>query len=174
MTVVAVLPRELLAQVLGGNRRAVAGFEQLAQQVDQTSDTVASQAADTQAIQQATVLTLSRNEEFQNERVFRVSAPGLTLIDDGEFVTIGLGKGAAKVANGYDVQFIGEGQTSLYLPTTGRLATTDQPEMLTQKTLNAPRLSGLGDYADDAAAAAASVPVGGIYRTGSALKVRVA
>lgn len=30
------------------------------------------------------------------------------------------------------------------------------------------------DYADDVAAAAGGVPIGGIYRTGSALKVRVA
>ena len=32
----------------------------------------------------------------------------------------------------------------------------------------------LRDYADDAAAAAGGVPVGGIYRTASALKVRIA
>jgi hypothetical protein len=31
----------------------------------------------------------------------------------------------------------------------------------------------LGDYANDAAAAAGSVPVGGIYRNGSVLQVRV-
>ena len=30
-----------------------------------------------------------------------------------------------------------------------------------------------GDYADDTAAATAGVPVGGYYRTGSVLKVRV-
>lgn len=36
--------------------------------------------------------------------------------------------------------------------------------------------SGIGEYADDAAAAAADpvVPVGGVYRTGSILKVRIA
>ena len=33
--------------------------------------------------------------------------------------------------------------------------------------------SALVDYADDAAAAAGSVPVGSLYRTGSVLKVRV-
>lgn len=32
----------------------------------------------------------------------------------------------------------------------------------------------LTNYADDAAAATGGVPVGGLYRTGSALKVRVA
>lgn len=34
-------------------------------------------------------------------------------------------------------------------------------------------LSGLGNYADDAAAAAGLVPVGGIYHTAGALKVRL-
>ena len=33
---------------------------------------------------------------------------------------------------------------------------------------------GLGNYANDAAAAAGSVPVGGMYRNGSVLMVRVA
>ena len=35
-------------------------------------------------------------------------------------------------------------------------------------------LALIGNFADDAAAAAGSVPVGGIYRTGSVLKIRVA
>jgi hypothetical protein len=34
-------------------------------------------------------------------------------------------------------------------------------------------LALIGNFADDAAAAAGSVPVGGIYRTGSVLKIRV-
>ena len=34
-------------------------------------------------------------------------------------------------------------------------------------------IEGLGDYADDAAAATGGVPVNGVYRTGSALKIRV-
>jgi len=34
--------------------------------------------------------------------------------------------------------------------------------------------SGLPNYADDAAAATGGIPVGGLYRTSSAVKVRVA
>lgn len=45
---------------------------------------------------------------------------------------------------------------------------------LTTYILDAPKLSNILDAADDAAAAALSVPVGGIYRTGSILKIRVA
>jgi hypothetical protein len=36
------------------------------------------------------------------------------------------------------------------------------------------RLDQLGDHANDSAAATAGVPIGGLYRTGSTLKVRVA
>lgn len=35
-------------------------------------------------------------------------------------------------------------------------------------------LSSIGDYANDSAAATAGIPVGGVYRTGSALKIRTA
>lgn len=37
-----------------------------------------------------------------------------------------------------------------------------------------PGFPGLSNYADDAAAATGGVPVGGLYRTASAVKVRVA
>lgn len=36
-----------------------------------------------------------------------------------------------------------------------------------------PEVANLGDYADDAAAAGGGVLVGGLYRTGSALMIRV-
>jgi hypothetical protein len=37
-----------------------------------------------------------------------------------------------------------------------------------------PSIAVLGDHADDTAAASGGVAIGGLYRTGSALKVRVA
>ena len=37
-----------------------------------------------------------------------------------------------------------------------------------------PSVAVLGDYADDTAAAAGGVAVGGAYRTGSSIKVRIA
>jgi hypothetical protein len=36
-----------------------------------------------------------------------------------------------------------------------------------------PSITGLADYADDTAAAAGNVPVNGLYRTGSVIKIRV-
>jgi N-acetyl-gamma-glutamylphosphate reductase len=41
-------------------------------------------------------------------------------------------------------------------------------------TLSTPSISGLADYADDAAASAGGIAIGGTYRTGSLIKVRVA
>lgn len=45
--------------------------------------------------------------------------------------------------------------------------------MLATSEAPAKALDLLGDFADDAAAAAAKVPVGGLYRTGSNVKVRI-
>ena len=53
------------------------------------------------------------------------------------------------------------------------LVSVSGTQTLTNKTLTTPLISGLADYADDAAAAGGSVPVGGLYRTASALKIRV-
>lgn len=39
--------------------------------------------------------------------------------------------------------------------------------------LNQPQLTSIVEAADDSAAATANVPVGGVYRTGSILKIRV-
>lgn len=46
--------------------------------------------------------------------------------------------------------------------------------ILQGKGTGVPRLPGLRDYADDTAAAAGGIPVTGLYRTGNAIKVRIA
>jgi hypothetical protein len=45
---------------------------------------------------------------------------------------------------------------------------------LTTPAMSRPSISGLSDYADDAAAAAGGIAVGSTYRTGSIIKVRIA
>lgn len=44
---------------------------------------------------------------------------------------------------------------------------------LNSPTLTTPSLSGLGNYVDDTAASGGGVPVGGVYRNGSVLMIRV-
>lgn len=46
-------------------------------------------------------------------------------------------------------------------------------EALTQFILNAPLLGGIQEYADDAAAEAAGLEIGHVYRTGNVLKIRI-
>jgi len=60
-------------------------------------------------------------------------------------------------------------------PQTGT-ATLDRWLNLLHKKVNAPvvTVGSLGNYADDTAAAAGGIPVGGLYRNGSVVMVRVA
>lgn len=54
-----------------------------------------------------------------------------------------------------------------------RLVKTALQTLLRRVKIQENRFSALGNYADDIAAAAAGVPIGGLYRTASAVKVRV-
>jgi hypothetical protein len=153
-----------------GDPRVVRQFETLQEQVATTSDTTTAAVAETGALKDAAFVTLSANAELPNERVLAVGA-GMAL----DTATPGLVRLISNVFsdNGWPVELVASGATSLGLPTVGILATRAGAETLSNKTLAEPKLSGLVDAADDAAAATAGVPVGGIYRTGSALKVRV-
>jgi hypothetical protein len=164
------IPRELIDQLVGNNPRLRAAMEQ----VFNTSDVVQSQLAAnveaTDAMDAATVITLSSNTAFKNERVLKLGA-GLKATDTG--AELQLDATGPALTGGFPVTLQAFGASNIALPLGGVLATVSNVETLRNKTLNAPKLSGLGDYADDTAAAAGSVPVGGMYRTGSALKVRV-
>lgn len=50
----------------------------------------------------------------------------------------------------------------------------DWPRLVAQRLNALPDFAALGDFADDTAAATGGVAVGSLYRTGSAVKVRVA
>jgi hypothetical protein len=163
------IPRVDLSRVFG-NPAVVRQFEELQQTVAKSEDASTATVEATTALRDATYVTLSANAELPNERVFAVGA-GLSLYT-GEAGRVTLRSNVFS-DNGWPVEFVASGATSLGLPTVGILATRAGVETLSNKTLAEPKLSGLVDAADDAAAATAGVPVGGIYRTVSALKVRV-
>jgi hypothetical protein len=121
---------------------------------------------------QATVIVLSPNQAFANERVL-VLGDGLTGSDDGARLTVKTSSNIPKINGGFKLFLTVSGDASLEAPLSGRLATLTNTETLTNKTLDAPKVTGLGNYANDGAAAAGGVPVGGIYRNGSVLQVRV-
>lgn len=154
-----------------GDPRVVRQFETLQENVATNTDATTAAVDATQAQREATYVTLSANAELPNERVFAVG-PGLSL----DVTTPGQVKLESNVYSddGWPVVLSVSGATALQLPTSGFVATRAGVETLSNKTLAAPSLLGLGDYVDDAAAAGGGVPVGGVYRTASALKVRVA
>lgn len=167
-----IISRELLASELR-NPRLIVAFEQQARAVVETQETVSTTLGATDALQDATFLTLSPNATLTNERIFRAGR-GIAFDLTDESLIVKTSEAVPAVEGGYPVNLLAEGPTSLALPLSGVLATTDQPEMLSNKTLELPRLSGVVNYADDAAAAAGGVPVGGVYHTAGALKVRLA
>ena len=165
------LPRNDLSRIFGGNLALVRQFETLQETVATSAEasTAAVEATGTQ--RDATYVTLSPNVELPNERVLAVG-PGMSL-DTGAAGQVLLSSNLYS-DSGWTVQLNAVGATNLQLPVSGVLATLGGAETFTNKTLNGPKLSGLVNAADDTAAASGGVPVGGVYRDGSNLKVRVA
>lgn len=164
------IDREVLYRIFGGDPLAVRKFETLQETVAVSGEATSAGVSATQTLRDATFVTLSANAELTGERVLFVG-PGLSL-DTGTEGRVTLRSNVVS-DNGHVVQFNVLGPTVLQLPTAGIVATLGGVETFSNKTLNAPKASGLTNAADDAAAASAGVPVGGIYRDGSNLKVRV-
>lgn len=176
-TQVPTLNRDALTRALNGDRRLVAAFEQQAQAVGETQEAVTVQAVATEALQDATVLTLSPNGALTNERVLKLG-DGVRADDDGTYLTLSVDDRFAHVAGGFRVDLAAEGDTAVVLPLGGVLATLSGEETLTSKTLNAAVLVAAilnaSEYATDAAAAAGGVPVGGLYLKAGAVFRRAA
>jgi len=164
-----VIPRDLLQKYFGDDPRLVAAFENQALAV---MDSNAAAVGATEAIDQATVITLSANAGFANEFVL-TNGDG-TLIDAGDgTVKISVDSTVARAQN-FRVSFIAPADVTLSLPPQGTLISDISPATLSNKTLAHPvKLSGYLNAANDAAASAAGVPVGGIYHNAGALRVRL-
>ena len=172
MTAMPTLTRADLARVFGDDPVLIAAFEQQQETVEATAAATSGAVAATGDIQAATVLVLSANEAFENERIFTPEG-GIEAVDEDGLLKVRVDATVPRIDGGFSATFITTGTTAVIFPMNGTLATTSGTETFTNKTLAAPKLSGLGNYADDSAAAAGGVPVGGVYRDGSTLKVRV-
>lgn len=168
-----MIPRDLLAKYFGNDPRLVRAFEDQAAAVATATDGLSTTAEATEALQDASVIVLAPNGAFTNERQL-VLGQGLTATDDGSRVTVRTSATVPLVNGGFVVTLTVGGAANILLPLSGTMATLTNPEVLSNKTLSAPKLSTIGNYVDDAAAATGGVPVGGMYRDGSTLKVRVA
>lgn len=172
MTPAPVIPRELLAEAFR-NPRLVRAFEQQTQALSEAQAQGADNVAATDALQDATYIVLSPNAALANERVLKVGR-GIRLSVTDTAIILDASNEVPHVSGGFSVQLTAQADTAVVLPLSGTLATRSGDETLTNKTLETPKLVGLLDAADDAAAATGGVPVGGVYRTGSILKTRVA
>lgn len=152
-------PRDMLSRVFNGDQRMVLAFEELVARLTTAAEQAegASGAAGTLAT--AEILTLAPSD-LPAAKVL-VPGTGIDLAPDGTIAT----DSTVPASDGGRVIFLVTGDTDLFLPATGVVATT-------QDIMN--YIASAEDYADDAAAAAGGVAVGRIYRTASVLKVRVA
>jgi hypothetical protein len=151
------LRRADLEQFFGSNPRLLREFEDQAQ----TVETISNGVADTQALKDATVIVLSANGDFTNERVLQIG-DGIDIDITADTVTLSV-KDVARTQD-HQATFVPPADVLLFLPPDGMLVSTTTP--LSQ-------YPGFGDYANDAAAAAGGVPVGFPYHTTGAMKVRL-
>jgi len=165
------LDRRLLGEVFD-NPRMIRAMETQAQAVDDATTGLETQATATTAMKDASVIVLAPNGAFEGERVL-VLGQGLVGVDSGSTLTVRTSSKVPLVNGNFTLSFTLAGNTTVAIPLTGIVATQANIETLSNKTLASPKFSGLGDYADDAAAAAGGVEVGEAYLTGSTFKVRV-
>lgn len=169
MTATYLIERKELERVF--TPRAARAFEEMQATLAEQGEVVDANVAETATIAQASYVTLSPNAELPNEFVLSVGT-GLGIEAAGGGVTL-FSRGP-RISGTGTLTFVVPGTSNLAVPLAGTLATTEGVETLANKTLDAPALSGLVNAANDSAAAAGGVEIGGMYRNGSVLMVRIA
>lgn len=145
-----LLTRQQIAEIVGNDIRKIKAFETLQKGVENLTAQTATNVGATTALQDATVITLSNNDTFTNERVLAVDPNFLTITDTGPNGNVILGLLYHIIVNGsYTLTFNTLSDTSLNLPPIGTLVES--------------QLGG-NVYASDAAAAAGGVAIGEIYK----------
>jgi hypothetical protein len=156
---VTVLTRDQLAKALNDVAPVVLAFEQLFRNVNENTLAVGTGVESTQALQDATVLTLSANDTLTNERIVQAGR-GIQLTDTGAALVIAMI--ANLIINGNNrLTFNLLADTNLTVIQSGTVMVEESP------------MANLGNYASDAAAAAGGVPVAGLYHTAGTVKVRL-
>lgn len=161
------IPRSLLAKYFGDDPRMLQAMEDQSRAVATNTDAVAA----TEGLSNATVIVLSPDDGFTNARVLEIGEGIAVEITD---TTITLSTQNVARTQDHEVTLVppADGIT-LLLPAEGTLVSDAAPAILENKSLKAPTYQSIGNYADDAAAAAGGVIVGQGYRNGSVLMVRV-
>jgi hypothetical protein len=158
MTVALPVPRELLAKYFGQDPRLLNAFEAQAQVVAEHSDVLSNSVAATGALNDATVVTLSKNDAFDHEYV----------LTPGDGTDLNITSGSLKIDVDPTVVRSGGPQVTLNAQATVTLALPHAGTIISDKDSGA-----LVAAANDAAAASAGVPIGGIYQASGVLHVRL-
>lgn len=140
------LTRDDLSRLFPNNLKAVIAFEQLFLRLGAATEAISAGVDATDALNDATIVTLSPNNTLNNERVLSVDPSSMTITDTGGSVILGL-LSVIAATYGYRLAFNLGGDTDVTIPYSGTMLT-----------------SGIGVYADDAAAAAGGVGVGEFYK----------
>lgn len=167
-----MITREMLGRWFKGDQRMIKAMEDQQASVIASAQGLQTTAQATDRIEAASVLVLAGNNTFTNERVLKLGK-GLAGIDADGNLTLQTNDSVPTVTGNFRVTMTAAGDSQFLVPFSGTLATIANAETLSNKTLASPKVTGLVDYADDTAAAAGGVPIGGLYRTASAVKVRV-
>lgn len=140
------LTRDDLSRLFPNNLKAVIAFEQLFLRLGAATEAISAGVDATDALNDATIVTLSPNNTLNNERVLSVDPSSMTITDTGGSVILGL-LSVIAATYGYRLAFNLGGDTDVNIPYSGTMLT-----------------SGIGVYADDAAAAVGGVGVGEFYK----------
>lgn len=151
------LQRHLLEKYFGDDPRLVAAFEDQAAAVEANSTASQSAVEGTNAIKEASLVTLSENAEFTNERVLLDSDSIEREIGDG---TLKLKVKDVVRSQDFTVKLVPTGDSELGVPESGDL-------------ISSQKVTTLGNFASDAAAAGGGVPIGGLYHNAGVLRVRL-
>lgn len=143
------ITRAEISRIVNGDPRAIRAWETMQDGVADLTGANGVQVDATQALQDATVVTLSPNDTFNNERVLQV-ANGLQLTDTGPNGNLIISLLYQIITNGgYRLTFNLVSDTNLDLPPTGKVVES--------------QLGG-NTYATDALASAAGFQIGEIYK----------
>jgi len=166
------IPRDLLEKYFKDDPRLVSHFEEQSIAVQEVVDVSSGTVSATESLQNATVVTLSPNAVFNNEFVL-TRGDGTKLRFVAGVIQIDADDTVVRCEGG-GVKLLAPANVTLLLPVEGTLVSDTSPAKLYSKTLDKPGMTGLIDAVSNAAAAAAGVAIGGIYRDGTTLKIRIA
>jgi hypothetical protein len=165
--------RLMLSRWFKGDERMIRAMEEQQSKVEAASSGLQTTAQTTDRIEAASVLVLAGNNAFTNERVLELGS-GLAGVDDGNTLRLSTSKIVPLITGDFRVSIVASGDSQFQVPFRGTLATIANPETLSNKTLDKPKVSGLGNYTSDAAAATGGVPVGGLYHNAGVVRIRLA